>query len=93
MNVTTGILDVLLAFALGLVIKYAIPFIKIKWKEFWVGKAVRWAEQTVQGSKMGAERKKKVIDFLGTVGIVVDEAVMALIEASVNLMNTSLPTK
>ena len=90
------ILDAIVIVGLMLYVKYAAPYIasiaKIKNFEFisgWVEKAVIAAEQKIQGSKMGENRKKWVIALLTSMGIIVDDAVDALIEAAVKAMNES----
>ena len=90
----TYILDAIILIGLTLYIRYAAPYItsiaKVKNFDFisgWVDKAVGAAEQVIKGSNMGEEKKDWVIQLLESIGIIVDDAVIALIEAAVKAMN------
>lgn len=77
---------------------YGIPYLKAlieksKYAQVvgWVGKAVLMAEQTVLGSKEGAQRKAIVIDFIKRLLLqknisITDEQLSTLIEAAVFTM-------
>ncbi|MDP4153529.1 MAG: phage holin, LLH family [Bacillota bacterium] len=91
------ILDGILTLAMGIALKFAVPYIKslLNVKNFnfisaWVDKLVAAAEQTIQGTKMGATRKLWVINMLNKLGIAVDDGVNALIEASVKALNDAV---
>ena len=97
----TYILDAILIVGVGLIlyVKYAAPYITnmadVKNFDFisaWVDKAVTAAEQKIKGSELGEERKEWVINLLESLGIIVDDAVDALIEAAVKAMNDANKT-
>ena len=95
----TYILDAILIIGLTLYVMYAAPYItsiaKVKNFDFisgWVDKAVYAAEQKIKGSELGEERKEWVINLLESLGIIVDDAVDALIEAAVKAMNSTNET-
>lgn len=79
--------------------RYAIPYVKeqlentkYSWVVKWVGIAVRSAEQTILGTKTGAEKKTIVIDFIKNLLIkknisMTDEQINTLVEATVYEMN------
>lgn len=91
------VLDGILAIALGAFLKFGIPYIKsainVKNLAFiteWVNKAVAAAEQTIRGTKMGEKRKEQVISFLEKMGIVVDDAVLTIMEAAVKSLQSGI---
>lgn len=93
----TYLLDLLIAVALGLFIKYAVPYTKSKitvenlsFVKTWVDNLVAAAEQTITGSKMGSAKKAWVIEALGKLGIIVDDTVDALIESAVYAINSAV---
>lgn len=88
------IFDALLVLALGVMIKYLIPWIQslITKQNFsalsgWIQAAVAAAEQTIQGSGMGAQKKTFVVNLLHELGVTADSTVDALIEAAVKKLN------
>ncbi|SMC92103.1 phage holin, LLH family [Papillibacter cinnamivorans] len=88
------ILDALLVLALGVTVKYLIPWIQslitkqnLSVLTNWVQAAVAAAEQTIQGSGLGAQKKAFVVNLLHELGISVDSTVDALIEAAVKKLN------
>lgn len=93
----TYILDFVIAVALGLFIKYAVPYVKSKitaenlsFIKTWVESLVAAAEQTITGSKMGSTKKAWVISMLEKLDIVVDDTVDALIESAVLAINSTV---
>lgn len=65
------ILKAVVLLALILIVRYAVPWIKLQvegtkydWLIEWAEIAVRSAEQTITGSKTGAEKKAIVTKFL-----------------------------
>lgn len=96
-TIGTYLLDFVLAVALGLFVKYAVPYIKsritaenLSFVKTWVESLVAAAEQTITGSKMGAAKKAWVITALEKLGVVVDDTVDALIESAVHAMNSAV---
>ena len=90
------ILDFVLALALGLFVKFVVPYTKSKittenlsFVKTWVDSAVLAAEQTIKGSEMGAKKKEWVIEFLKQLEITVDDTVDAMIEASVKALKST----
>ena len=81
-----------------LIMRYLIPYLKSlveksKYAQVveWVGKAVLMAEQTVLGTKAGAEKKAIVIDFIKRMLMqkniaITDEQLNILIESAVFAM-------
>jgi hypothetical protein len=96
-TIGTYLLDLALTVALGLFIKYAVPYIKsritmenLSFVKTWVDSLVAAAEQTITGSKMGTVKKMWVISSLEKLEIVVDDTVDALIESAVHAINLSV---
>lgn len=65
------ILKAVLILTITLVVRYAIPYIKLQldkqnlsWVTEWVITAVRAAEQTIIGNKTGTEKKEYVTKFV-----------------------------
>ncbi len=93
-EVLSYLLDALVAVVCGILARYAIPYVKTLWKNAnWaalkekVETLVDAAEQTIQGSGLGAEKKAWVISMLEAAGVVVDDMIDALIEKTVLLLN------
>jgi len=98
-TIGTYVLDAVLAAALGVLLKYGVPYIKslitaknLAFIKTWVDTAVAAAEQTITGSGMGAEKKAWVIALLEKMEIIVDDTVDALIEAAVNALAATVDT-
>lgn len=82
-----------------LLVRYAIPYVKLKvedtkyaWLVDWVELSVRSAEQTIVGSKTGAEKKAAVTEFVKNLlyqkNITIsDKQLDTLIESAVYIMN------
>jgi hypothetical protein len=95
-TISTYLLDFLVALALGLFLKYLVPYVKSKitsenlsFVKTWVDKLVAAAEQTITGSKMGTAKKAWVLKMLDELEITVDDGVDALIEAAVKELKTA----
>lgn len=93
-NLLSYILDALLVLALGVVVRFGVPWIQsliakqnLSVLTVWIQSAVAAAEQTVQGSKLGEQKKALVIKLLNELGVSVDSTVDALIEAAVKKLN------
>lgn len=98
-TIATYILDALIAVLIGLITRFAVPYIKSKltaenlsFVKTWVNSLVAAAEQTIQGSGMGAAKKAWVISMLEKLEITVDEKVDALIESAVLALNQAVGT-
>lgn len=91
----TPIVNAVIALLAAGVSVFLIPWIKSKTtdaqrKELleWVKIGVAAAEQLYEGQGRGEEKKKYVLEFLASMGFIVDEeAVNAAIEAAVNQLN------
>jgi len=88
------ILDGLFALVVGVLLKLGVPYVKslltaknLSFVSGWVDAAVAAAEQTIQGSGLGEQKKTFVIALLKKLNIAADDAVDALIEAAVKKMN------
>lgn len=84
------IVEIVIIVAVVVVGRYLIPYVKAKLTaaQFdtlmeWVETAVKAAEQIFTGSGRGTEKKEWVENLLSEIGVTVDEAVDAMIEASV----------
>ena len=94
----TPIIEIVVALLSALVTTFLIPYIKKKISaeklaelQKWVGVAVEAAEQ-IYGSKTGTQKKKYVVSFLRSKGIVFDsEEVNTLIEAEVHKLTNTAP--
>lgn len=98
-EISTYLLNFILLLVLFIFTKRIIPFIKnqiksdnLQFIKSWVDTAVAAAEQKIKGSKLGAERKKFVIEMLESLEIIVDDAVDNMIEAAVFALNASVDT-
>lgn len=96
----SGIIEVVITLISAVLTGFFIPWIKTKLSaekseklKFWVGVAVKAAEQ-LYGSKTGQQKKDYVISFLLSKGIVVDvDEINTLIESEVyNLTNGTTKT-
>lgn len=82
-----------------LLVRYAIPYVKLKvedtryaWLVKWVELSVKSAEQTIVGNKTGAEKKAAVTEFIKNIlyqkNITIsDRQLDTLIESAVYIMN------
>lgn len=82
-----------------LLVRYAIPYVKLKaentryaWLVEWVDLSVRSAEQTIVGNKTGAEKKAIVTEFIKNLLMqknisISDDQLNTLIESAVYIMN------
>jgi hypothetical protein len=93
-SIAVYILDALIAIIVGVFVKIGIPYIKsliteknLAFVTEWVDRLVDAAEQKIQGTKLGDERKAYVISILEKIGVEVDETIDALIEAAVKNAN------
>ena len=96
-NTSAYIMETLIALLIGIFTKFFVPYIKsqitaqkFSFVKTWVDSLVNAAEQKIQGSKMGADKKKWVVDMLEKLGIVVDDSVDALIESAVLVLNNTI---
>ena len=96
-NMSTYITQALVLILIGVITKFLVPYVKsqittqkLSFVKTWVDSLVNAAEQKIQGSKMGAEKKKWVVDMLKKLGIVVDDSVDALIESAVLVLNNAI---
>lgn len=82
-----------------LLVRYAIPYVKLKvedtkyaWLVKWVELSVKSAEQTIVGNKTGAEKKAIVTEFIKNLLMqknisISDDQLNTLIESAVYIMN------
>lgn len=96
-NMSAYIMEALIALFIGIITKFLVPYIKsqittqnLSFIKTWVDSLVNAAEQKIQGSKMGVEKKKWVVSMLENLGIVVDDSVDALIESAVLVLNNAI---
>lgn len=96
-NMSTYITQALILVLIGVITKFLVPYVKsqittqkLSFIKTWVDSLVNTAEQKIQGSKMGDEKKKWVVDMLKKLGIVVDDSVDALIESAVFVLNNAI---
>lgn len=96
-NMSTYITQALILVLIGVITKFLVPYVKsqittqkLSFIKTWVDSLVNAAEQKIQGSKMGDEKKKWVVDMLKKLGIVVDDSVDALIESAVFVLNNAI---
>lgn len=96
-NMSTYITQALVLILIGVITKFLVPYVKsqittqkLSFVTTWVDSLVNAAEQKIQGSKMGDEKKKWVVDMLKKLGIVVDDSVDALIESAVLVLNNAI---
>lgn len=96
-NMSTYITQALVLILIGVITKFIVPYVKsqittqkLSFVTTWVDSLVNAAEQKIQGSKMGDEKKKWVVDMLKKLGIVVDDSVDALIESAVLVLNNAI---
>ena len=98
-NLLSYVLDALLVLVLGVIVKYVIPWIQAQITKqnlssltTWIQNAVAAAEQTIQGSGLGAQKKAFVIALLADMGVAADQMVDVLIEAAVKKLNDTAQT-
>ena len=89
-----AVVVIVFCFCAACVTRYLIPYIKHLMTIDVVRTAVRAAEQTIKGSKMGKVKKAQVItdvsNWLKHFNIKITEAQLCLlIEAAVNIMNSN----
>lgn len=92
----TVIIEAVVALIVAIVTAFVIPWIKSKTTAqqredlvAWVKIAVSAAEQLYKDKGAGADKKRYVLDFLNSHGVIIDEnAVNAVIEAAVKQLNT-----
>lgn len=96
------LLKAVVIISIMLIVGYGIPYLKAtiektKYAQIvdWVGKAVLMAEQTVLGTKAGAEKKAIVIDFIKRMLVqkniaITDEQLNILIESAVFAMKNGV---
>jgi hypothetical protein len=96
-TITSYFLDGFITFVIALIIRYGIPFlrtalkgIKLTYATKLVDRAVKAAEQKVQGSKLGSARKTEAIAMIEKAGLKVDTFIEDLIESAVKEMNDAL---
>jgi hypothetical protein len=99
MTIQAYIIDFLITVLIALFTKVAVPHIKahvtakkLETVTTYIDRFVAAAEQKVQESGLGAQKKWLVTKLLDGVGIAVDDTVDALIEAAVKNMNKMLDT-
>lgn len=93
------ILKAVVMLVIVLLVRYAIPYVKLKvedtkyaWLVKWVELSVKSAEQTIVGSKTGAEKKAIVTEFIKNLLMqknisISDDQLNTLIESAVYIMN------
>ena len=93
------ILQAIIALSIILIMRYALPYLKLKLRaladdNIWdvIEKSVRSVEQTIKGSKLGAVKKEEVIirvtAYANQHGIpITQEQISQLIETAVFIMN------
>lgn len=80
----TPVLEAFIGLICAVITYVLVPFIRDKFSQHWVDRAVEWAEQTKIGSNLGKEKKAAVIEWLDSHHIKIDaDKLELMIESAV----------
>lgn len=80
----TPVLEAFIGLICAIITYVVVPFVRDKFSQHWVDRAVEWAEQTKIGDNLGKAKKAAVIEWLDSHHIKINEDKLELmIESAV----------